>query len=172
MNLINLGLFLSSKRKQNNFASSVVAEKIGVSASYYSRIENGKERPSTDALENISKLYDLAPEDILLLKQFAGYEPVNATNSQPQTINTEDNAKGFPPINVKIDPEKNRILFSDGMYISISDNGVVFDFGQKVGPNNEQVIVARIGVSYRHAEKIHKLLGEQLENAKNMGIEN
>ena len=43
------------------------------------------------------------------------------------------------------------VLYSDSTFLTINDYGVVLDFAQRVGPTNQQNIVARIGMSKEHA---------------------
>lgn len=168
MDLIQLGLRLKEMRQAHNRSSATVASELGFSAAYYSRLENGKERPSLQALENINDLYKLPSEDKQLLEQLAGY----STASVAEGGLTDSAGPANPELQINFDPQKLPVLFSDTMFVSVSENGVVLDFGQKVATAPAQYIVARVGVSYAHAKKIHALLGDQLTKAKNLGIEN
>lgn len=167
MNLPTLGKVISTKRNSAGLSSYVAAKRLGKSATYYSRVENGKIRPSRELLTSIGQLFKVPAEDQRLMEQLAGYLEGHGTDSRNKEV-----VNNQPLMSVKLDPEKLKILFSDGVYITISEDGIVFDFGQKVASTNETMIVSRVGVSYRQAVKIHQLLGQQLNRAKEMGIEN
>ena len=54
-----LGDFLKKYRLKNNLKQSEMAEKIGTSQSYYSRIELGTAKPAVNMIRKISKALDL-----------------------------------------------------------------------------------------------------------------
>lgn len=169
MNLQILGKFLKQKRQDNDLTSAQTADKLNVNAPYYSRLENGKEKPSLKLLDKLASFYGLPLEDKQLLEQLAGF----ATASRSASNNTETGIPANPiQARINLDPQKLLVLFSDTAFITVSDNGVVFDFGQKVASFNEQHIVSRVGMSIRHAEKFRDLLIEQIKKAKESGIEN
>lgn len=66
-------------------------------------------------------------------------------------------------VKVNINLDSTPILYIDHIFIGISPEGVVFDFGQKLGPTNELRIVSRIGMSPEHAKKFYKTFTEQLK---------
>lgn len=161
MNLGQFGKTLQDKRLAAQLGSAQAARQLNLSAPYYSRLENGHERPSREVIKGIGELYNLPVEDLRLLELLAGYGTEVPSNS-------ETTGNGIPAagqMNVKLDPEKHQILFSDAMFVSSSDNGVVFDFGQKSGPLNEVVIVSRVGVSMEHASKIYQALGQHIKKS-------
>lgn len=73
-------------------------------------------------------------------------------------------AKVKKGVRVKL-PDSVAVLYSDSTFFTISDYGVVLDFAQRMGPTNQQNIVARIGMSKEHARVlIEKLSGLLLSN--------
>jgi transcriptional regulator with XRE-family HTH domain len=160
MELQNLGKIIRLKRTENNLASGEAAKILDVTPAYYSRLENGKEKPSPDLLGKIAEKYHLPIEDQRLLSQLAGY----ATGVGSDMGNTAVPDAKMPGVQVKVNAESLPVLFSDSMFITVSENGVVFDFAQQLGPTAEQQIVARVGVSHGHARKIRDLLDKQLKN--------
>lgn len=64
-------------------------------------------------------------------------------------------------INVDIDPTKVQILYTDSVFVSSNEYGVVLDVAQHVGPQN-QTVVARIGMSREHARVLLDVLGKHL----------
>ncbi len=169
MKYLLLSKIIKENRVKTGLSSAAAASKLKISKAYYSRLENAKEKPSEELLLRIAQLFSIPAEDVELLKRYAGLN----TSVEVDSVNSDMvQQQGAGGVNVRLDPQKLMILFSDAMYVSVSENGVVLDFGQKVGPTNDQTIVARVGVSYQHARKIHDLLGKQLKKAKTMGFEN
>jgi len=58
-------------RKHTGLTQKQLAEKLGISESYYSQIENNKRRLSLRTALNITTILDLMPTDIFLLDSFA-----------------------------------------------------------------------------------------------------
>lgn len=71
-------------------------------------------------------------------------------------------------ININLDTTP--ILYSDNIFVSAGDNGVVIDFAQKLGPTSDVRIVSRIGMSREHAKKFYKILGDQLKLTESSGL--
>lgn len=73
------------------------------------------------------------------------------------------------PVKVNINLDTTPILYTDNVFIGVSPDGVVLDFGQKLGPTNELRIISRLGMSLEHAKKLYKTLGDQLKLAQGQG---
>lgn len=67
----------------------------------------------------------------------------------------EKNKKG-----VKVNlPGNVPVLYSDSTFLTINEFGVVLDFAQRLGPTDQQNIVARLGMSREHAKILIERLG-------------
>jgi hypothetical protein len=55
---------------------------------------------------------------------------------------------------VNLNPDTTPVLYTDNIYMTSHEFGIVVDFGQKIGPTNETKIVSRVGMSREHAKKI------------------
>lgn len=66
-------------------------------------------------------------------------------------------------MNVNVNLDTTPILYSDNIFLSVNEDGVVLDFSQKLGSTNQMRIVSRIGMSREHAKKFYKVLGDQLK---------
>lgn len=168
MNIQELGLKLRYYRRNSGKTSHEIAKAIKVTGSYYSRIENGKVKPTRKLLGKIAEELKVPHEDYLILESLAGFGTAAISSENADTTDKQPEETGYK---VKIDTEKQFVLFSDVMYLSITENGVVFDFAQRKGLTNEVQAVSRIGVTLRHAEKIATLINEKLLEAKQKGIE-
>jgi hypothetical protein len=63
---------------------------------------------------------------------------------------------------VSVNLDNTPILFTDNIFITTNEDGLVLDIGQKVGSSNQIRIVSRIGMSREHAKKLVQKLGELL----------
>lgn len=63
-------------------------------------------------------------------------------------------------INMNLDTTP--ILYTDNIFMTTNEDGMVMDFGQKVGPSSQMRIVSRIGMSRSHAKKFLKEMGNLL----------
>jgi len=74
-------------------------------------------------------------------------------------------------INVNLDTTP--ILYTDNIFMSTNEDGIVLDVCQKLGPTNQIRIVARVGMSRSHAKKFVNKMGKLLlttEGQKQTGI--
>lgn len=63
---------------------------------------------------------------------------------------------------VNLNPEKTPILYTDNVFMTSHEFGIVIDFGQKLGPTTDTQIVSRIGMSREHAKKFLTELGKMI----------
>lgn len=61
---------------------------------------------------------------------------------------------------VDINLDTTPILYTDNVFMSTNDFGVILDIAQKLGPTNKLRIVSRIGMSREHAKKLVNELGK------------
>ena len=64
---------------------------------------------------------------------------------------------------VNIDARQTPILYTDSFFMSSNEFGMVLDFAQRVGPTNQQHVVARIGMSIEHAKKMIAAIQEHMD---------
>lgn len=61
----NIGKYLLEKRKEKNLTLKEVANTIGLTAGYISRIERGSSTPSKDVLKKICNIYEIDYNDVI-----------------------------------------------------------------------------------------------------------
>jgi transcriptional regulator with XRE-family HTH domain len=59
MDFKNLGNLIKSKRVENGFTQSYIAEKVGISSQHYSRLERGLYTPSLQTFINLVRILKL-----------------------------------------------------------------------------------------------------------------
>lgn len=73
-----------------------------------------------------------------------------------------DDNKADKTFNLNINAQQTPVFFSDHIQMTISDNGIVFDVGQRVLNTNQIAVVSRFGINREHAKRLLKSLGELL----------
>jgi hypothetical protein len=66
-----------------------------------------------------------------------------------------------------ITPIDNRIIYTDTVHVMVNNYGVVMNFMQTSGSNNQPVTVSRIGMSREHAESVLQVLKRTLTESEN-----
>lgn len=64
-----------------------------------------------------------------------------------------DQKRDQKEMQVNINLDTTPILYTDNIFITTDEDGVVLDFCQKLGPSNQIRVVSRIGMSKTHAKK-------------------
>lgn len=70
-------------------------------------------------------------------------------------------------VNVNLDTTP--ILYTDNIFMTTNEDGVVLDVCQKLGTTNNVRIVARIGMSREHAKKVVAQMGKLLALTEGQG---
>lgn len=70
-------------------------------------------------------------------------------------------------INLNLDTTP--ILYTDNIFMTSNEDGLVLDICQKIGPTNQMRIVSRIGMSRNHAKKFLKELGNLMALTEGKG---
>ena len=65
-------------------------------------------------------------------------------------------------VSVNLNLDTTPVLFTDNVFMTTNEDGVVLDVAQKLGSTNQIRIVSRIGMSRSHAKKFVKELGKLL----------
>lgn len=64
--------------------------------------------------------------------------------------------------NVNLNPETTPVQYTDNIFMSSNEFGIVIDFGQKIGPTHNTQITSRIGMSREHAKRFLAELGKMI----------
>ncbi len=191
-NYKKLGKKLNSLRKKRRLTITKIADVVGVDRSHISKIESGYDRPSEGLLAKIVNFLDLSLEDTRELINLAGYpkgiimkaqrvnsevtsETHNISNSRKEVNNMSKNEESEsrsqpeklleikPPKNVRINKNLNsHTVYSDSVFIRVSNFGITLDFAQILGPD-QQAIVASVGMSKEHGKALLDVLKKNLE---------
>lgn len=170
----DFGIKLQQLRDKKGESVTAASKAIGIDRTHLSKLENGHERPSFEALNSIISHYSLSGVEALELSALAGYkgeglmahEEGSEEVKSMQQQNVPDTGSPLPPggVQINMSVDKTPVLYTDGVYLTTGQYGVVFDFAQNMGPTNQQTIVSRIGMSKEHAKALLRVLAEKLSN--------
>lgn len=168
----HLGAILRDVRTSRHEKLVIVAESIGIDKTYLSKIENGHVKPSREILGKLVGYYEISDSMAAELYTRAGFNDThfligkNKRKEEKEMENKSVPTIGDPnTLQVNV-PNSEPVLYSDSVFVTTNDFGVVFDFAQILGSTNKHNVVARIGMSKDHAEALLKVLQDKL--SKNM----
>jgi len=154
-----LGEELKDIRQKHHESVAEVSGAVEIDMDLLEQIESGQERPSEDLLMLLISHFDMTDEDSLGLWQMAGYYFDQAgIDRNPLT----GDANRSVVVMMALD---SRILYSDDVEVSVDKKGVVVNFLQHGGLANQQVPIARIGMSHEQAKDLVQSLHQSLVNS-------
>lgn len=74
-----------------------------------------------------------------------------------------DNDKNQRAPRINIDPLRTPILYADAIRINSNENGFVLDIAQGIAGTDQAFVVARIGLSRDHAQRLAALIAENIK---------
>lgn len=77
----NIGKRIVLRRKERKTSQSKLAENIGISSTYLSSIEHGKEKPSLDILVKICNSLSVTPDYLIMGNMHSDNVPQNIVDS-------------------------------------------------------------------------------------------
>jgi transcriptional regulator with XRE-family HTH domain len=160
-----LGQELKDIRQKHHESLAEVSGAVEIDIEFLERIESGQERPSEDLLILLISHFDIDEEESLSLWQAAGYyfDQTNIDRNPP----TNDLNRSLV-VMMALD---SRILYSDNVEVSTDKKGVVVNFLQQSGQANQQIPIARIGMSHEQAKDLLQSLHQSLVNGSSPPVQ-
>ncbi len=156
---LSLGASLKSMRQKRQESLAEVSGAVEIEVDSLTAIEQGTTLPAEDILLLLISHFNIKEDEATKLWDLAGYdkregqpEPLIATNTDTQPA-------------VMVMPHDLRIVYTDIAHIMVNDYGVVLNFMQGAGPNNQPLAVARVGMSREHAKSVLELLTRTIAEA-------
>jgi len=165
-----LGAQLKHLREHSRESMAEVSGAVEIDESDLRSIESGTERPSEDILLLLISHFAVEDDKAAELWQLAGYD-----RAEDQEHHAHEPAQGgrtqSQTLMVMIDP---RVMYSDSVEITANSEGVVLNFSQVAGQNNQPLTVSRIGMSHAQAKMLMGVLHQALyesekQNRKQLG---
>ena len=154
-----LGNKLRTVRESRKETRAEVSGAVEIETEVLRRIELGEIRPSEDILLLLISYFDIADTEASRLWELAGYADTRSSSNQPMT--NADLGQAVAMV-MPMDP---RVVYTDMVHVMINNYGVVMNFMQGAGMNNQPLAVARIGMSREHAQSVLEVLQQTLSQA-------
>lgn len=156
-----LGLRLKQIREKLQESVAEVSGAVEIDSDVLVAIEQGKERPSEDILLLLISHFGAKEDEATKLWEMAGYDQ----NAVPMSNMVNDDA-GNAVQTVVVMPMDMRISYTDQVHVMVNNYGVVMNFMQSGGPNNQPLAVARLGMSKEHAKSVLEVLQKTLAQSE------
>lgn len=167
-----LGLRLKTLRNLRKATTAEVCGAIEIEEPILANFEAGIERPSEDILLLLINYFGMQDDDAAVMWQLAGYDaPKNDDDEDDDTDSDDDERGQFIKDAMKsghtaimmmaFDP---RVMYSDGVDISVNRQGMVLNFTQG-SMQGGRMPVSRIGVSFEQAQGLFEVLERSLKEA-------
>lgn len=160
-----LGEKLRSLRQKHSESLVEVSGAVEIDPEVLDQIENGTERPSEDILLLLISHFSSRDPEADHLWQLAGYE--RSAQNEP-IMGAGDQYAPQPAVMVL--PIDARIVYTDTVHVVANNHGVVMNFLQNAGPNNQTIAVSRVGMSREHAKNMLELLQRTLGQSEQKQI--
>lgn len=152
----DLGNTLKRLRQRLQETVAEVSGAVEIETHHLQAIEQGKERPAEEILLLLISHFAVKEDEASKLWDLAGYDKSALPN---EWMRDGDVTK--PPVYVM--PMDVRIAYTDMAHVMANNYGVVVNFMQGAGPNNQPMIVSRVGMSKEHAQSLVDLLQKTLQ---------
>jgi transcriptional regulator with XRE-family HTH domain len=147
------GKVLHSLRRKYHITSTELCGALEISEEYLASLERGNEHPSEDLIELMISHFSLDDQLADNLWLLAGY-PLERLEDVTVQI-------------AQLPMSELKISYTDMVHISVNNFGVVLNFMQNVSPNNQPLVVSRLGMSKEHAKSVADLIYRTLDASKN-----
>lgn len=154
---VGLGSQLKSMREKRQESLAEVSGAVEIEIDALSRMESGSERPSEDILLLLISHFAVKEDEATKLWELAGYD-----QGQLPVSHMANDTSGHVNQTVMVMPLESRVVYTDMVHVMVNNYGVVVNFMQSTGPNNQPLAIARLGMSKEHAQSVLDVLQRTL----------
>lgn len=152
-----LGNQLKSIRQKRQESLAEVSGAVEIDPDVLSTFEEGAERPGEDILLLLISHFATKEDVATKLWELAGYDH----DELPAKNSVNDN-HGQAQNGIVVLPGDARIVYTDMVHVMVNNYGVVMNFMQTTGTNNQPLAISRIGMSKEHAQSVLEVLQKTL----------
>lgn len=145
---VKFGQVVHSLRRTYHVTTKELCGALELSSEFLVRLEKGAERPSEDLVEQLISHFELDDNLANNLWILAGYPIEKIEDIAVQTA--------YMPAG------ELKATYTDLLHVSVNNYGVVLNFMQNIGPNNQPFVVSRLGMSKEHAQSVVDVLSRTL----------
>ncbi|HSX44198.1 MAG TPA: helix-turn-helix domain-containing protein [Candidatus Saccharimonadales bacterium] len=151
----SLGNRIKQARQKSKESLAEVSGAVEIDTEVLDKIEQGEQRPTEEILLLLISHLNVQDDEATSLWEMAAYDKINDNGDQVEQI--KQTALSLP---MDI-----RIVYTDMVHVMVNDYGVVMNFMQNGGPNNQPLAVGRVGMSKEHAQSVLQVLQQTLAQA-------
>lgn len=152
-----LGVQLKTMRQKRQESLAEVSGAVEIDIDNLTRFEAGEDCPSEDILLLLISHFGIKDDEATQLWDKAGYDQ----SQLPHNHMANDLNGGVIPA-VMVMPIDARVAYTDMVHVMVNNYGVVINFMQGGGPNNQPLTVSRLGMSKEHAKSVLEVLQRTL----------
>jgi transcriptional regulator with XRE-family HTH domain len=156
----SLGQQIKTLREHNKQSLAEVSGAVEIEPEALRKIEQGIARPSEDILMLLISHFEIKDDDAVSLWELAGYTK-EQTAKEGVAMHDDKNQQ-----TIMIMPMDARVIYTDTVQVSVNNYGVIMNFMQNNGSNNQPMAISRIGMSREHAKSVVELLQQSLAQAE------
>lgn len=156
-----LGAQLKQTRQKRQESLAEVSGAVEIDVEVLTEYEKGALRPSEDVLLLLISHFAVKEDHATKLWELAGYDQ----DDVPATHMMNDD-EGQAKSVVAVMPVDTRVVYTDMVHVMVNNYGVIMNFMQGSGPNNQALAVSRVGMSKEHARSVLEVLQKTLEQAE------
>lgn len=160
---VPLGNTLKRLRTKRQESLAEVSGAVEIEVDALTDFELGKARPSEDILLLLISYFSVKEDVATKLWELAGYD-----QDELPVANTVNDINGDAQQSVMVMPLDARVNYTDMVHVMVNNYGVVMNFMQGAGPNNQPLVVARVGMSKEHARSVLDVLQQTLNQNEAM----
>ena len=153
-----LGQKIRAARVRQRRTVAEASGAIEIQEEVLKNIELGKQRPEEDTLNVLISYLHITDDEATRIWELAGY---NQNDSSPLDTVAQEVAQSI----AMILPNDLRVVYTDMVHVMVNDYGVIMNFMQGGGPQNQPLAVSRIGMSKEHARSVIEILQKSLSQA-------
>lgn len=143
-------------------AKESIAELSGaveLDTNHLADIEAGNNQPSEDIVLLLISHFALKEDEALKMWELAGYKQEKTGLASM----ISDSKEGTISKTAFVHAADARILYTDMVHVSANKYGVIINFLQGLGSNDQPMAVSRIGMSHEHASSLLEVLQQTID---------
>lgn len=153
----DFGRHLKQIRQKAKETIAEVSGAVEIDTQALAGIEAGKIQPEEDVVLLLISHFALKEDEALKMWELAGY-PQEKTGMSSLIADE----KGITQT-AYITPGDARIIYTDMVHVNANRFGVVINFLQGLGSNNQPMAISRIGMSHEHAKSLIAVLQKSVK---------
>lgn len=152
----SLGSRIKLARQKSKESLAEVSGAVEIDAEILDKIEQGEQRPTEEILLLLISHLNVQDDEATKLWEMAAYDKINDAGEVVEQVK---------PVALGA-PNDIRIVYTDMVHVMVNDYGVVINFMQNGGPNNQPLAVGRVGMSKEHAQSVLQVLQQTLAQSE------